>query len=139
MERERPPYRAAVTKPARPAIWPILIVSAVLLAVIGSGFALLGQTRTKWERNRAEKTNKIAEFERQWKAQTFPALSAQEAQQRRREATLDLEWERRHRADEASQDQAARDLTNGKLRCINGQLFRRLPDGWENIPGERCS
>ncbi|MGF0666544.1 hypothetical protein ACQRWG_01690 [Stenotrophomonas maltophilia] len=24
------------------------------------------------------------------------------------------------------------------LRCINGVVFRRIPGGWENVPGETC-
>lgn len=23
-------------------------------------------------------------------------------------------------------------------RCINGTPFRKIPGGWENVPGERC-
>lgn len=136
MEREQPPYRAALTKPARSSIWPTLIISAVLMAVIGSGVYLLGQTRAKWEQKRADKATKIAEFERQWQAQQFPP---QNDLQRRREASLELEWERRHRAEEALYNQTARDLTEGKLRCINGQTFRKIPNGWENLPDTPCS
>ena len=128
MERELPPYRAAVTKLARPSIWPTLIVGVVLAAVIGGGVYLLGQTRAKWEANRAGKAERAAAFERQWQQQQ------DEEAVRRARAGAELEELRR----EAIRNRDKPDDLPEPLRCINGQLFRRIPGGWENLPDTTC-
>lgn len=128
MERELPPYRAAVTKPARPSIWPTLIVGAVLASVIGGGIYLLGQTRAKWEANRAGKAERAAAFERQWQQQQ-DAMTVERVQ-----AAAQLEELRR----EAIRNRGKPVVAPEPLRCINGQLFRRIPGGWENLPDARC-
>ncbi|MBD9377934.1 hypothetical protein [Pseudoxanthomonas sp. PXM04] len=128
MERELPPYRAAVTKPARPSIWPTLIVGAVLATVIGGGVYLLGQTRAKWEANRAGKAERAAAFERQWQQQ-------QDAEVVQR-VQADAKLEELRRAAIRNRDQP--ETLPEPLRCINGQLFRRIPGGWENLPDTDC-
>lgn len=128
MERELPPYRAAVTKPARPSIWPTLIVGAVLATVIGGGIYLLGQTRAKWEANRASKAERAAAFERQWQQQQDAAT----VQRVKDEAELEaLRREIIRNRDEPK-------VLPEALRCINGQLFRKIPGGWENLPDSVC-
>lgn len=131
MERELPPYRAAVTKPARASIWPTIAITAVLLAVAGCGVYLIGQTHARWEKNRADKAARIAEFERQWKAQQSPSKTAPYV-------VSDPAWEHDQREMENLFLQRERDLRSGKLRCINHQVFRRLPNGWEHLPGDTC-
>lgn len=130
MERELPPYRAAVTKPARPSIWPTLIVGVVLATVIGGGVYLLGQTRAKWEANRASKAERAAAFERQWQQQQ-DAETVQRVQ-----AAAELEELRREAIRTRDQPKVLPEAI--PLRCINGQLFRRIPGGWENLPDARC-
>jgi hypothetical protein len=115
MERELPPYRAAVTKPTRSNIWPTLIVGLTLAAIIAGGFQLLGKTRHRWEASRTERVQRQEAFEEQWRASQATPAQQQADRARPREP-----------------------LRNPNLRCINGQLFRKLPNGWENIPGERC-
>lgn len=129
MERELPPYRAAVTKPARASIWPTVAITAVLLAVAGCGIYLLGQTHARWEKNRADKAARIAEFERQWTAQEAATKAAQTEEDRRQIEEMKAEIER----------ERLRPLNPPEsLRCINGQLFRRIPGGWENLPDSSC-
>ncbi len=40
----------------------------------------------------------------------------------------------------ARREQAERDARRERegLRCIGGVAFRRIPGGWENVPGETC-
>lgn len=39
---------------------------------------------------------------------------------------------RREQAERREQQQ------RNEVRCIGGVLFRRIPGGWENVPGESC-
>lgn len=129
MERELPPYRAAVTKPERASIWPTIAITAVLLAVAGCGVYLIGQTNARWEKNRTDKAARIAEFERRWAAQQAGnvSLPSEKPSPEVQQLLDNIERERTR----------PQKLPDG-LRCINGQLFRKLPNGWENIPGQRC-
>ncbi|CAM0118336.1 hypothetical protein SMG44B_10053 [Stenotrophomonas maltophilia] len=40
----------------------------------------------------------------------------------------------------ARREQAEREVKQRReeIRCIGGVAFRRIPGGWENIPGETC-
>lgn len=39
---------------------------------------------------------------------------------------------------EAKRGERTKRAEQTDLRCINGVLFRRIPGGWENLPGEDC-
>lgn len=121
MERELPPYRAAVTRPARPSIWPTLLIGAVLAAVVAGGVHLLAQTRQRWESNRSDRAERAAAFERDWQQQQARAAEREKA-----------------RLESRQQPPVLPPVYSDNLRCLNGQLFRRLPNGWENLPGTTC-
>lgn len=119
MERPRQPERRE-----RTGIIQIVLIGAVLAAAVFGGLHLLGSTRKAWDARNDER------FQRAETIRTA-ANAAREAQ---------LEAIRRSRADALQQLrlEEAKALQEGRLRCINGQIFRRLENGWENVPGESC-
>lgn len=119
MERQRRPERRE-----RTGIIQIVLIGAVLAAALFGGLHLLGSTRKAWDARRDER------FQRAESIRTS-ANAAREAQ---------AEAMRRSRVDalQRMKLQEAQELKEGRLRCINGQIFRRLENGWENVPGESC-
>ncbi len=117
MERTR-------TKPERTGLWQILLITAVLGFVIYGAFILLGRTRTAWEEQRAQRDTR-----RQQIQQTAASGMHQAHLKYKEEAT---------RVARQRYEERQRKLASGELRCINHQMFRKLPNGWENIPGDRC-
>jgi membrane protein involved in colicin uptake len=97
----------------RTGIIQIVMIGSVLAAALLGGLHLLGSTRKAWDaRNdrrfqQAETIRTAANAEREALLETIRRNRA-EAMQRR---TLE----------------EAKQLRDGRLRCINGQLFRRLP------------
>lgn len=119
MERELPPYRRTFAHRGRSSIWTILALGALLAIAITAAAQLLSKTRERWEARNAPSAP----------AAPQPTLDDVRA------ARL---AEIRDRRERAATDQAARQQDGHQYRCINGQLFRRLPNGWENLPGEHC-
>lgn len=111
-------------KPDSGTIWPTIIVAIVLGICLAAGIKLLANTRAAWERNQQPSPNQI----------TAARVDAETKRQREIEA----EVQRRLRAQTATRSAIEPPAQNPNFRCINGQLFRRLPNGWENVPGERC-
>lgn len=108
----------------RTGIIQIMLIAAVLLAALYGGARLLGATHLAWE---ARQERRITED---------PAARSA-AQQDYSKAQAALAQKQLLLLAEA-RAQRAEDLRTGKLRCINGQLFRRLDNGWENLPGQPC-
>lgn len=128
MERELPPYRQTFKQAPRASSWPAILIGAFMLAIIAGGVHLLGETRQRWESNKAAQASKSAEFERQWKAQQFPPTTPAP------DRTYELARLRQLRED-AEQRRLEQ---QGLRKCINGVVFRRIPNGWENVPHARC-
>jgi hypothetical protein len=108
----------------RTGIIQIVLIGAVLIAALYGGLRLLASTYEAHAARQQQRKTHAAQVQR---------AAAHAEQMRAAEAQLvQLAAIRRARA---TQDAAMR---AGKLRCINGQLFRKLDNGWENLPGQRC-
>ena len=77
----------------------------------------------------------VAAWSDRFQPTTKPAASGHD-DERARQRQMALIRLRRERAE--AQRERQRQLESGELRCIGGTLLRKLPDGWENVPGERC-
>lgn len=108
----------------RTGIVQIVLIAAVLLAALYGGLRLLGGTHAAWQARKDERTAHAA-------AVREAAKSAQRAEQ------LSYEEARDNRLIEYEQE-LSEGLQSGRLKCVQGVLFRRIPNGWENVPGERC-
>lgn len=108
----------------RTGIVQIVLIAAVLLAALYGGLRLLGSTRVAWDARNAER-----------KAHAEAIRTASERAQKAEHDRMQLERLTAIRAERRKQEDAMRE---GRLRCINGQLFQRLDNGWANLPGQRC-
>ncbi len=125
MERERPEYLAPI--PRKRWEFPWLGLWAVALAsMAAAGIWLHLQTGAAWD---ARFNQPVAPLD-----DAAPAENARPAQtpqdRAARDATIESIRERRLKA-------AGR--PNSDERCIDGVLFRRIPGGWENVPGHHCA
>lgn len=108
----------------RTGIIQIVLIGAVLIAALYGGLRLLASTYD---------AHAARQQQRQKHADQVRRAAAHAEQMREAEAKLvQLAAIRRARAAQEEEMRA------GKLRCINGQLFRKLDNGWENLPGQRC-
>lgn len=108
----------------RTGIIQIVLIGAVLIAALYGGLRLLASTYDAHAARQQERATNAAKIR-------HAAHKAEE--QREAEAKLaQLGAIRRARAEQDAEMRA------GKLRCINGQLFRKLDNGWENLPGRKC-
>lgn len=109
----------------RTGIVQIVLIAAVLLAALYGGLRLLGVTHAAWQARKDERTAHAAAVrEAASNAQRAEQLSYEEARDRRL-----IEYEQ----------ELSEGLQSGRLKCVHGVLFRRIPNGWENVPGERCT
>ena len=108
----------------RTGIVQIMVIGAVLAAALYGGVRLLGNTHAAWDQRQAARKAYATEIRN-----ASREARAQEESDIAEAKLLQLVEHRRNRA---------RGLADGSLRCINGQLFKRLENGWENLPGERC-
>jgi hypothetical protein len=123
MERERPEY----LKPIPHSRWefPWLGLWAVLLlGMAGAGIWLHLKTGDAWDaRFRAEPApaqSSSADLAPQPEPVPDRKAALAEIRARREQAEIEARRERQG------------------LRCIGGVAFRRIPGGWENVPGETC-
>ena len=120
MDRVKPPYLNEIPRDRR-GNWPMYLLAVALLAALVGGWAIYARTVAAWS-DRFQPTTK-------------PAASGHD-DERARQRQMALIRLRRERAE--AQRERQRQLESGELRCIGGTLLRKLPDGWENVPGERC-
>jgi hypothetical protein len=106
----------------------IVGIGLVLAGALWGGLKLLGDTRSTWEQQRTERRNNAERI------RGAAANADQHALTERQRALEELQ----QREVAAAQERYRTEIAEGRLRCINGQLFRRLDNGWENIPGQRC-
>jgi hypothetical protein len=122
MERERPDYLQPIPRSRWEFPW-LGLWAVLLLGMAGAGIWLHLRTGDAWN----------ARF--QANAAPSPSTSAEAAQP---EPVAD---QKALLADiRARREQAEREIKKRReeLRCIGGVAFRRIPGGWENIPGETC-
>lgn len=120
MERLQKPQESR----ERTGIVQIVLIAAVLLAALYGGLRLLSATHEAWNARQHDK--KVA------------AEAVEAASRRATEAERVASQEEALRQIRAERSQYEDDIKSGKLRCINGQLFQRLDNGWANLPGRRC-
>jgi hypothetical protein len=108
----------------RTGIVQIVLIAAVLLAALYGGLRLLSDTHAALQARKGERTAHVAEIrEAANNGQRAKQLSFEEARKRRL-----IEYEQ----------ELSEGLQSGRLKCVQGVLFRRIPNGWENVPGDRC-
>lgn len=128
VERVRPEYLEPIGKKRSGFPWLLLIgVAVAVLAVLGVRQHM--QTQAAWQ----------ARFD---KKQDHTLTVAPEADADR-EARVAAIREQRRQAEERyirdRLDEVVKEEEAGKIKCIQGTAFRRIPGGWENIPNIRCS
>lgn len=121
MERQNPDRE-------RTGIAQILAIGLVLAVALWAGLQLLGSTRATWEAQRTQRKAQAASIREAANNSQTHAMT----ERRRRVEEI------RQRAMAEAQERHRKDMEAGRLRCINGQLFRRLSNGWENVRGQRC-
>lgn len=127
MERERPDYLQPIPRSRWEFPW-LGLWAVLLLGMAGAGIWLHLRTGDAWK----------ARF------QTEPAptpstsldTGVQPAPIADRKALLAEIRARREQAEREAQH--AERQRRAEIRCIGGVAFRRIPGGWENIPGETC-
>lgn len=124
MKRERPEYLPPIS--ARRWSFPWMALWAVLLlGMAGAGIWLHIRTNAAW----------TARFNQPPRAETPQAAPPQQEAPSDIDARFAKMAEIRARREQAEHE--ARREREG-LRCIGGVAFRRIPGGWENVPGETC-
>ncbi|WP_170874127.1 hypothetical protein [Xanthomonas translucens] len=134
MERQRPEYLPAQRSERVGIVWTVLI-GAALAAAMAGGAMIYIETAAAWQRNQSERT-KATEAQRA----AGNAAMQEGSAARKFEQIEEIRW-RREAADRIEKQRQAEQVarTRGELRCINGTLFRRIPNGWENLPGSSCN
>lgn len=123
MERERPDYLQPIPRSRWEFPW-LGLWAVLLLGMAGVGIWLHLKTGEAWN----------ARFQpgiedRQVEA-TPPSVSSRKTQI----AGVSIDEIRRRR----EQTEREYKKQRAELRCIDGVAFRRIPGGWENVPGETC-
>lgn len=108
----------------RTGIVQVVLIAIVLLAALYGGLRLLGGTRASWEARKQERAQHAAEIR-------------EAAARARRDETQVLRAAEEQRRHDYERD-ISEGLKSGRFKCVSGVLFRRIPNGWENVPGERC-
>ncbi|HEL5042547.1 TPA: hypothetical protein UOA80_000097 [Stenotrophomonas maltophilia] len=128
MERERPDYLPQIPGSRWEFPW-LGMWAVILIGMVGAGIWLHLRTGDAW----------TARFTRTAEAPPLVVPSTAEVptpaaiEEAKRQATI---AEIRLRRAAAEGDAAKRQRE--ELRCISGVAFRRIPGGWENVPGMPC-
>ncbi len=141
MERERPEYLQPIPRSRWEFPW-LGLWAVLLLGMTVAGIWLHLKTGDAWNaRFKAPAASPVT---------TKPAEPAAATRDSDREALLAQIRVRREQAEKearlaemkAHQAAAAKwieaEQRNKELRCVGGVVFRRIPGGWENVPGETC-
>ncbi|HIE4122969.1 TPA: hypothetical protein ACXOG4_000044 [Stenotrophomonas maltophilia] len=127
MERERPDYLQPIPRSRWEFPW-LGLWAVLLLGMAGAGIWLHLRTGDAWS----------ARFQTEHapNPSTSVATAAQPEPMPDRKALLAEIRVRREQAEREAQH--AERQRRAEIRCIGGVAFRRIPGGWENIPGETC-
>lgn len=108
----------------RTGIVQIVLIAAVLLAALYGGLRLLGGTHAAWEQRQAERHAHAVAVRKAVETAEQDRIS--QATYEQQTAIMEAAAERR------------RLFETGQMKCVSGTVFRKLPNGWENVPGARC-
>lgn len=119
MERERPEYLPPIQSRRWSFPW-LLVIGLAVLVLAGYGVKQHLATQAAWEARFARKTAPRT-------APTLPPViqDTDPVEQIRRAQQI------RERAEQDMKERAT-------WRCIDGTPLRKIPGGWENVPGQRC-
>jgi len=143
MERERPEYLQPIPRTRWEFPW-LGMWAVLLLGMAGAGIWLHLKTGDAWNarfrKNVAPQSLTQPDMPSTVTTEERDAFTA-EIREGRRRAEIEAQiTEARLRAIAAQR--AASGQSNsakkGEFRCINGIAFRRIPGGWENVPGAPC-
>lgn len=126
MERERPEYLQPIPRSRWEFPW-LGLWAVLLLGMAGAGIWLHLRTGDAWN----------ARFQ----AEPMPAQPASANPAHQLEPVTDRKAalaEIRARREQAEREVKQRREEIRCIRCIGGVAFRRIPGGWENVPGETC-
>lgn len=132
-DRVRPEYLPPIA-PRRFSFPWMAFWAAALLALAGAGVWLHLKTSAAWtqrfDRTAAERFESMPTLAR-------PHVHDQPADRTLTESAA-LEEIRLMRASAEREIQRSRQEDKDATRCISGTVFRRIPGGWENVPGLQC-
>lgn len=124
MERQRPDYLEPIPRTRWEFPW-LGLWAVLLLGMAGAGIWLHLKTGDAWNTR--------------FKGATAPSAAAAPIEP----STAEIDPSRQVPIAEirARREQAEREILQHRagIRCIGGIAFRRIPGGWENIPGQKCS
>lgn len=122
MERTKRPERE------RRGMLEIFAIGAVIAGLFYAGVRLLGDTHVAFDARQEARAARAAEIRHE-------ILEEERKLKQQAEAEAQLAEIRAAREAAARSSEASRTESD---RCIGGQVFRRIPGGWENVPGARC-
>lgn len=129
MERERPEYLQPIPRARWEFPW-LGLWAMLLLGMAGAGIWLHLRTGDAWNARFTRNAEATLPVMPSTTAIAAPGAIA-EAERQAKIAEIRL---RRAAAERDAEAKRQRE----ELRCISGVAFRRIPGGWENIPGETC-
>lgn len=133
MDRVRPEYLPPLTQRRFSFPW-MAFWAAALLALAGAGVWLHLKTSAAWtqrfDRTAAERFESAPPLAR-------PHVHDQPADRPLTEAAALAEI-RLIRERAARQVRRSQQEDKVATRCVSGTVFRRIPGGWENVPGVQC-
>ncbi|WP_180861034.1 hypothetical protein [Stenotrophomonas maltophilia] len=143
MERERPEYLQPIPRSRWEFPW-LGMWAVLLLAMAGAGIWLHVRTGDAW--NARFQSNDTPSIVKQPSATKQPASAEKDAfiaeiRERRERAEVEASMTEARLRETGAQRFAAGQQGPEKTdetRCINGIAFRRIPGGWENVPGAPC-
>lgn len=123
MERERPEYLQPIPRSRWEFPW-LGLWAVLLLGMAGAGIWLHLRTGDAWNARFQAAPVPVQSTSADPTPQPAPVTD-------RKAALAEIR---------ARREQAEREVKQRReeIRCIGGVAFRRIPGGWENIPGETC-
>ncbi|MBH1475943.1 hypothetical protein I5U59_00550 [Stenotrophomonas maltophilia] len=134
MERERPDYLQPIPRTRWEFPW-LGMWAVLLLGMAGAGIWLHLQTGDAWNARFQSQPDHQATARRPVSPATTNAVEsvqAASAEEERQQLIAEIRLRR------AAAERDAPERKHEELRCISGVAFRRIPGGWENVPGMPC-
>jgi hypothetical protein len=129
MERERPDYLPPINQNRWSFPW-LAFWAIALAAMAAAGVALHLKTNEAWSQ-RFERAAAGAD-PRMGHEPTVASTDLRERAADPKQLTVDQHAARMRQARERNRWEAE------NRRCVSGTVFRKIPGGWENVPGLRC-